>query len=146
MVLRQIYFATDLFQDYLTTLFGYNHFLNLLGAVGIFYTFLHLPIKEGQFSKWICRIAPYTFGVYLLHEQIDIRFQWPIWLLAGTGGSVILVLLRCLGSVLLIFTLGILIDMLRSCLFRLIGRVLRPTRLNRMLDRIDQTLAVTDQT
>jgi surface polysaccharide O-acyltransferase-like enzyme len=146
MVLRQIYFSTDLFQDYLTTLFGYNHILNLLGAVGIFYTFLHLSIKEGWFSKWICRIAPYTFGVYLLHEQIDIRFLWPGWLAAGTGGSVILVLFRCLGSVLLVFTLGILIDMLRSCLFRLIGRALRTTGPSRMLDRIDRILSVTDQT
>jgi surface polysaccharide O-acyltransferase-like enzyme len=146
MVLRQIYFATDLFQDYLTTLFGYNHILNLLGAVGIFYTFLHLRIREGMLSKWICRIAPYTFGVYLLHEQVDIRFRWPGWLAAGTGGSVILVLLRCLGSVFLVFTLGIIIDMLRGWIFGLAGRLFGSTRLSRMLDRIDHTLSVTDQT
>jgi surface polysaccharide O-acyltransferase-like enzyme len=141
MVLRQIYFTSGLFQDYLTTLFGYNHILILLGAVGLFYTFTHLSMKEGRLSDWICRIAPYTFGVYLLHEQIDIRFLWPGWLLAGTGGSALLVLLRALASVLLVFILGILADMLRAYLFSLAGKALRTTRLNRTLNDIDQALA-----
>jgi surface polysaccharide O-acyltransferase-like enzyme len=141
MLLRQVYLATGLFQDYLYTLYGYNHILNLLGAVGLFYGFMHITMKDGRLSAWICRIAPYTFGVYLLHEQIEVRYLWPKWLGAGEGGSIFWVLAEGVCSVLLVFAVGIIADMIRGWVFRQVGRILAKTPILQALTRVDSILS-----
>ena len=73
-------------------------------------------------SKLICRVAPYTLGVYLLHEQIDMRNLWPGWLGASSEGNVLLFAGRALFAVLTVFVVGILVDMLRMTVFQLVTK------------------------
>lgn len=118
MAVHGIYRTTGALGTYFPVLLGYNHVLNLLGSIGLFMAFLKLRIPQGRLSVWILRIAPYTFGVYLLHEQVELRFRWPEWLGASAEGSVPRFLLRAFGVVLAVFAAGILADALRAFVFR----------------------------
>ena len=86
------------------------------------YEFLHgLPTYETThppLGKVILRVAPYTLGVYLLHEHVELRMLWPHWLGATLECSPWALAARAFCSVLLVFTACILVDMARGVLFK----------------------------
>ena len=106
------------FEYFVSSTFDYNHILCLLGAIGLFIGFLHWNMPEGKLASLARKIAPYTFGVYLLHENREVRYLWPQWLGIDRYGNGNWSIFHWLGSILLVFAVGILIDFLRSLLFR----------------------------
>lgn len=120
--LRFLYLRTGKLSNMLTVSYNYNHILTLLASVAFFYLFFHVKIKQGAFSRFVCRIAPYTLGVYLWHEHIAIRYEWQDWLyvVAGTPDNGVTLVLYTLLAAVLVFVIGILLDMLRSLLFRML--------------------------
>ena len=80
--------------------------------------FLQIKLKDGMFSNIVCRIAPYTLGVYLLHEHIYVRYLWPRWFGAGASWNVWIFIGGTIGTVLIVFSIGILVDYLRSLVFK----------------------------
>ena len=138
--LRQVYLRTGSFGRMIQMCMEYNHILPFLAAVGLFGAFRRLKVS-GRFAAFVCRIAPYTLGVYLLHENLGLRYTWQNWLGAGTlldrttpswydfpgflrlqsvGG----LFLYLVTAVLCVFTVGILVDMLRVLLVRGLDRIL----------------------
>lgn len=116
---RMVYLKTGSLDHFIQSAFHYNHVLNLLAAVGLFYGFLKLRLSaEAKASKVICKVAPYSLGVYLLHEQIDIRYLWPEWLGANVEGNVVGMILRCLMAVFIVYVFGTLVDIVRSVFFK----------------------------
>ena len=105
------------FAYFIESPYQYNHILCLLAAIGLFFAFLHWNIPENFFAKAVRWIAPYTFGVYLLHEHTVVKYQWPKLLgmekREGGGFS----LLHWLVSIFLIFAVGILVDYIRGRIF-----------------------------
>lgn len=120
-LLRFLYLQTGKLSNMLTVSYNHNHVLAFLASIALFYFFYHLKIKRGAFSRFVCRIAPYTLGVYLWHEHIVIRYEWPGWIyaIAGKPGNSIMLVLYTLFAVVLVFVVGILLDVLRSFLFRM---------------------------
>lgn len=80
--------------------------------------FLNIRVKEGVVATVICKIAPYTLGVYLLHEQVYVRYLWPKWLDVKPTQNVGVFLIETIGKVLIVFVVGIIVDYLRSLLFK----------------------------
>lgn len=118
-LVRAVYLKTGSLDHFVGSAFHYNHVLNLLAAVGLFYVFLNINLStEGKLAKVVYKLAPYSLGVYLLHEQIEIRYLWPQWLGAGADGNVLFLVLRCIIAVLVVYVLGTLVDMIRSVLFK----------------------------
>ncbi len=116
---RAIYLKTGSLDHFIKIGFDYNHVLNLLAAVGLFYTFLNMKLsQEGIVAKLILKAAPYSLGVYLFHEQLQIRTLWPQWLGASAEGNVLTFVLRCIGTVVLVYVLGTLVDAGRARLFQ----------------------------
>lgn len=107
----------DAFGFYADMPYTYNHLFCLFGAVGLFLAFRKLRIKEGRAAAVIRRLSPYTFGVYLLHEHILIRYEWMNWLhvekVLGTWGFIP----HMIGSILLVYLVGTLVDFVRVYLF-----------------------------
>lgn len=123
MLLRQVCLHTGVLKSVVQNAYHYNHVLNLLAAVALFGGFIHWSIPgESKVAKIICRIAPYTFGVYLLHEHMEIRFLWPMWCGADASESPTLLVLRAFASVIIVFVVGILVDMLRGKIFELVKK------------------------
>lgn len=140
MLLREVYLRTGSLGLMLRMCMEYNHILPFLAAAGLFGAFRRLKIS-GRFAAFVCKIAPYTLGVYLLHENLGLRYTWQDWLGAGKlleplplypymdslsrmglGGSFAVLLLYTLGAVVCVFFVGILVDMLRALLVRGLDR------------------------
>lgn len=124
--LRFLYLKTGKLGDMLNVAYEYNHILVLLASVAFFYLFYHIKIKEGAFARVVVKIAPYTLGVYLWHEHIALRYEWPGWLysLTGVPDSGLLFLLYIVFAAVLVFATGILLDMIRKLLFIGVNRLL----------------------
>lgn len=97
--------------------YTYNHLLCLFGSIGLFTVFRKMKIREGRASRLIRRIAPYTFGVYLLHEHILVRYEWMNWLRVDTVRESFLFLPHMLWCVCVVFLAGVLVDYIRTWLF-----------------------------
>lgn len=123
MGLRQIYLRTGGLGYIVQICLEYNHILPLLAAVGLFGVLLKVRVSDG-WANVINRIAPYTLGVYLLHENIGVRYIWPKWLGAAAVDSVGSLLLHVAAAVAVVFTVGILADMLRAAAMKGLHRLL----------------------
>lgn len=123
MGLRQIYLHTGSLGLIVKICLEYNHILPLLAAVGLFGVLLKVKVSDGA-ANIINQIAPYTLGVYLLHENIGVRYVWPQWLGAANVDSVGSLLLYTIGAVALVFMAGILADMLRAVVMKGLHRLL----------------------
>lgn len=111
---------TGALKYYMDMPYCYNYFLTLLGAVALFYVFKQMEIKEGNVIRLISRVAPYTFGIYLLHENMAVRDLWPIWLGVEGVRDTLLFIPQMLFAVIVVFAFGIIIDFIRKKLFGLL--------------------------
>lgn len=96
----------------------YNHILCLLASVGLFTLFRDMKPWEGRVAELIRRLAPYTFGVYLLHEHILLRYRWMQWLrvdaVLGSWGFIP----HMLGCAVAVYAAGTAVDWVRAWIFR----------------------------
>ena len=64
---------TGALEYYVTVPFHYNFIFCLTtGALGLFMAFGGLRIRSEKLERCICRLSPGMFGVYLIHEHMDI--------------------------------------------------------------------------
>ncbi len=126
---RLVYLRTGRLGNFIHAPYEYNHILNLFAAISLFYAFSGWKLSgETLIGKVILRVAPYTLGVYLLHEHIELRMLWPQWLGATLQCSSWALVPRAFGSVLLVFIVGILVDMVRGALFTKAKKLFRRLR------------------
>ena len=119
MGVRLVYLKTGRLGNFIHAPYDYNHILNLFAAISLFYAFSKWKLSgEKPLGKVILRVAPYTLGVYLLHEHVELRMLWPHWLGATLECSPWALAARAFCSVLLVFTACILVDMARGVLFK----------------------------
>lgn len=119
MALFIVYSKTGELAHLFGTTHHYNHFWVFMASLGLFSFFLKVKVKEGFWAKMVCAIAPYTLGVYLLHEHMYIKYLWPKWLLAGKAENPVQLVLFVFMAVCVVFIAGIAVDYLRSLLFKL---------------------------
>lgn len=147
---RGIYLMTGRMGDFVGAAYDYNHILNIFAAIGLFYGFYNWKPAENGFLTFIVKIAPYTFGVYLLHEHLELRWRWPVWLGVTaaeqtpselTAGHPFFLISYTVLCVFAVFAAGILVDMFRGFLFHAAGRLPASIWLNGMLDRVDGNMS-----
>lgn len=149
---REIYLRTGRLELLMGVCLEYNHILLWLAAMGLFGVFLGLHI-QGRAAKLINRVAPYTLGVYLLHENLGLRYSWQKWLgaeklsaeMAEGGGGLAAVCGLLLGTaiaVAVVFLCGILVDMARKWIFGglhgLLGKISIYRRLIQRIETVDR--------
>lgn len=132
MVLRIVFVRTGSLGRMTGMCMEYNHILPFLAAVGLFGAFVKTEIK-GKISGVINRVAPYTLGVYLLHENLGLRYTWQNWFGADRISNVGELLLGTFLAVLGVFVCGILADMLRAGLLKGLHGLLCRVRIYRKL-------------
>ncbi len=132
-------------QYYFTVPFHYNFIFSLTGALGLFYGFSRLKIKEGWMAGVIRKVGALSFGVYLLHEHVDLRDRWYEWIRTiinpGKEKGMIFFLWELVCSMIILFMAGVVIDWLRSKLFRLFGAMSRKTWFYKKLKEMDGAFA-----
>ncbi len=103
-------------------LYSYNHVFVLLASVGLFAAFKNIQIREGKAAEMIRRLAPYTFGVYLLHEHILVRYEWMGWLQIEKVRETWMFIPHMFVCILLVYLVGTVTDFVRAYLFEGIHR------------------------
>lgn len=120
---------TGSFSNYLDMPYTYNYFFVFLASVGLFYAFKKMQIKEGKAANIIRKLAPYTFGIYLLNDHLIVRDKWMYWLgvekVQGTWSFIP----HMIGCVLVIYVLGTVVDFVRAYLFARVVRFIGSRRL-----------------
>lgn len=160
MALRHVYQRTGSLERMLGMCMEYNHLLPFLAAAGLFGLFYGLQIK-GKAADVVVFLAPYTLGVYLLHENLGLRYTWQKWLGARellcqrascAGGDLELVvsLLLCtLAAAACVFACGVMTDMARKLIFDILHRFLSKFSLYRRvisrIERADQAFLTFDK-
>lgn len=144
MGLRYVFVNTGSFGRIVAICCEYNHILPFLGAVGLFMAFLGLRLSE-RISVPVCAIAPHTLGVYLLHENLGLRYTWQKWLGADRIQGMAGLLLGTLVAVVVVFTVGILTDLIIDKALRLLhrggSRITCYQRLMEKIRNVDQEFA-----
>lgn len=132
---------------YFTVPYHYNTIYVLTGSIGLFYFFRNLHIKEGKRADRIRKISGLSFGVYLLHEHIDIRNRWYGWLKdlvnPDHAEGVLFFLAELVFCVVILFSLGIFVDLIRSKIFEASIRTLKKTGIGRAVQHWNDIFAVT---
>lgn len=83
-LIRMIYLKTGKLEAMIHYGYTYNFLFCYTGAVGFFLLFREFKakeykIKKERFRKPIELLSGASFGVYLIHEHINIRYAWPKW-------------------------------------------------------------------
>lgn len=139
MAIRGMYLVTGRFEDFMSSPTGYNHLLTIGAAVALFYAFKNWEFgkKESFAAAFICRIAPYSLGVYLLHEQMHVRYEWPFFLGCDKCTSVGSLLGHWANAILVVMVCGLAVDYCRGLLFRGVGKLFAGSKLDRALQKVD---------
>ncbi len=101
----------------------YNSLPVLLASIGLFLWFLNMKKKEGGIFSKIAKLAPFCFGVYLIHAHIYLNKaeNWAAWFKADLRFGLMRIP-HMIGVVLLIFIVCVIIDVIRSVLFEIFER------------------------
>ena len=140
MVLHLICVKTGALDYFVHAAIEYNHIFNLFAAVALFNGFLQWKGPEGKLGDFICKLGGLSFGVYLLHEQVEIRYLWPNWLGAGQVETIPQLLVYALAAVLLVFVAGVLADAVRMWIFTGISKLLSALKLTGWITKIDTAM------
>jgi len=124
-LLRGIFLRTGHFKDIVTYAYSYNHILCYLAAVGLLAAFSHVKAVPERAGKVIGILGSASFGVYLIHEHIDLRYVWPKWLLVEEQAQSQAFVLCMTGSIAAVYLVCAGIELLRQQLFLKAGERLR---------------------
>ena len=124
LVMRAVYFKLDAFGESINFAYHYNHIFCLFASVALFYVFKHWQFKDSKISRFIGKVAPYTFGVYLIHEHILVRDMWPKWVGAAPTENIAVFIFSLIWKVLAVLVIGLILDWVRALVFKSIGKVL----------------------
>lgn len=106
--------ALEYYTDMPTT---YDHILCLAGAIGLFMVCKDTRLPEGRVTAVIRGLAPYTFGVYLVHEHLLVRYEWMQWLGVDNVRGSWLFVPHMIGCVLVVYVTGTAADFVRERIF-----------------------------
>ncbi len=140
LLVRQVYFTFDAFGERINFAYHYNHIFCLIASVALFYAFKLWNMKDNKISRLIGRVAPYTFGVYLLHEHRLVGYEWTKWLRVAPTENILIMVTELVLKCLFVLVLGIILDWLRTLVFGVIGKVLAHTPLPKVINQMDHCL------
>ena len=93
----------------------------VIASAAIFLLFQNIRIRSDYWRRWVFRLAPLSFGVYLLHDSDFTRaLLWQLVDLPRFGGALLPSLAYLTGAVLLVAAAGYAVDAVYQRLYRLL--------------------------
>ena len=105
-------------EDFISYGYSYNFLFCYLAAIGFFLAF-KTDAKTGNpktCGPVLQTISGATFGVYLIHEHVNLRYLWPTWFQCAefTTASVPAFLLHMIATVAVVYLVCTGIEIVRS--------------------------------
>ena len=92
---------------FVNTVNGYQALATVIASAAMFLLFQNIHIRSDYWRRWGFRLAPLSFGVYLLHDSDFTRaLLWQLVDLPRFGGALLPSLAYLTGAVLLIAVAG----------------------------------------
>ena len=125
LLIKFIYHKTRSLEHFVSYGYSYNFFFAYLASVGLFLAFK--PREEGKqkvCSSFLQMISGATFGVYLIHEHVNLRYLWPTWFQSAefAASSLPVFLLHMAGTVMVVYMLCSVIEVIRKKVTVQVGR------------------------
>lgn len=118
LVVRYLYLHYGILGDFISYGYSYNFFFCYLASIGLFLSFQSNGKAEKAAScpPLLQKISGATFGVYLIHEHVNLRYLWPKWFQCGRfcEASVPVFLLHMIFTVAVVYLVCTGIELLRS--------------------------------
>ena len=113
----------------------------VIASAAIFLLFQNIRIRSDYWRRWVFRLAPLSFGVYLLHDSDFTRaLLWRLVDLPRFGGALLPSLAYLTGAVLLVAAAGYAVDAVYQWLYRLLHLPALETKLDALTARILQNI------
>ena len=109
LVLRGIYLKTGNLSYIVKISYAYNHIFVLITSIALFTGFLGLRFSA-KVGQYFGIVGKYSLGVYLLHENLSIRYAWEKLLGCEKATGVADVILMTLMAAIVVFIIGVIID------------------------------------
>lgn len=123
--------------------YAYSSFLLLIQSLMMFLIFKDIHIKNKIVNKIILYIAPLTFGVYLIHEQIYLRkILWVNIFKPSEISGTLNILFSLIITIIFVFIVGCIIEKIRSEIFKIISKT---KVIRKMSDKIDKIKIFEDE-
>ncbi len=114
LLFGKVALATGVLLDRVTYAYSYNHLLCYTAAVGLFAFFAHVNISNKAVAKAVRMFGSAAFGVYLIHEHVNLRYAWPQWAGAWKYNRGFLFVPHMFVSILCVFVLCAFVELLRQ--------------------------------
>ena len=116
---------------FVNTVNGYQALATLIASAAMFLLFQNIRIRSDYWRRWVFRLAPLSFGVYLLHDSDFTRaLLWQLVDLPRFGGALLPSLAYLTGAVLLVAAAGYAVDAVYQRLYRLLRLPALETKLD----------------
>ena len=103
----------------------------VIASAAMFLLFQNIRIRSDYWRRWVFRLAPLSFGVYLLHDSDFTRaLLWQLVDLPRFGGALLPSLAYLTGAVLLVAAAGYAVDAVYQRLYRLLRLPALETKLD----------------
>ena len=134
---------------FVNTVNGYQALATVIASAAMFLLFQNIHIRSDYWRRWVFRLAPLSFGVYLLHDSDFTRaLLWRLVDLPRFGGALLPSLAYLTGAVLLIAVAGYAVDAVYQRLYRLLrlygSSIRRVTFMFNAVDNDDLTFRFND--
>lgn len=113
VIFRGIYIRTGALYTLTDYTYSYNHLFCYLGAAGLFSAFSLMDMHsiKDSLKRAILRISRATFGVYLIHEHMDLRILWPVFMGSEMlGGGAVVFVVKIISAVFIVYAVCTLAD------------------------------------
>lgn len=106
---------------FVNTVNGYQALATVIASAAMFLLFQNIHIRSDYWRRWVFRLAPLSFGVYLLHDSDFTRaLLWQLVDLPRFGGALLPSLAYLTGAALLVAVAGYAVDAVYQRLYRLL--------------------------
>lgn len=116
-VIGKVSQVTGRFEVYREVFFEYNGPLVIVASVALFMFFRNWKVKQNKWTAFLAGIGGLTFGVFLFHEHIFLNGYWHSFWKVGEFFETPFFILHVIGTVVIIFLVGIMIEKFRTLLF-----------------------------
>ena len=117
-------------------------FMQLTEAVSLFCFFVYRKELSERVSRFVCAISPFSLGIYLVHENMSVRYKWPEWLgvIHLNELNPAMFLLKYVYAILTVSVIGLAIDFIRVHAVGLIRKLLKESKLTASMKRFDRAI------
>ncbi len=107
--LRHVFLKTGSLSYIVKISYDYNHIFVLASSVFLFIAFLQLKVSE-KCGKVFAFLGKYSLGVYLLHENLSVRYAWEKLFGCNKITSAIVLIITAFFAAVAVFVAGVIAD------------------------------------